>query len=80
MLTLDDAPVKGEEYQFYLLFDSIKLVSLDEAVKRRDRLLKHDKETWEKESSDIYLITARYDEIRIDGSYVYSDIDKVKVA
>ena len=79
MLSLYDDKVKGEEYFFYLIFDLIKVETLDIAIKRQERLLNHDFDFWDKEDKTIFLIVAKIDEVYKDGSYSYEDIKKEKV-
>ena len=68
--------VQGEEYFFYLVFDFIKVDTLDNAKRRQERLLKHDFNFWDKEDKDIFLIVSKIEEVFKDGSYVYTDIKK----
>lgn len=79
MLSLYDNKVKGEEYFFYLIFDFIKVDTLENAIRRQERLLKHDFYFWDKENKDIYHIISRVDEVYKDGSYVYEDIKKQRI-
>ena len=71
--------VQGEEYFFYLVFDFIKVDTLDNAKRRQERLLKHDFDFWDKEDKDIYRVVSKVKEVYSDGSYVYEDIEKIKV-
>ena len=79
MLSLYDDKVKGEKYFFYLIFDFIKVETLDIAIRRQERLLKHDFDFWDKEDKSIFFIVSRVDEVYKDGSYVYEDIKKVRI-
>ena len=79
MLSLYDDKVKGEEYFFYLIFDFIKVETLDIAMRRQERLLNHDFNFWDKEDKTIFLIVVKIDEVYKDGSYSYEDIKKEKV-
>ena len=79
MLSLYDDKVKGEEYFFYLIFDFIKVDTLDNAKRRQERLLNHDFNFWDKEDKDIYRVISKVEEVYSDGSYVYEDIKKTKV-
>ncbi len=79
MLSLYDDKVKGEEYFFYLVFDFIKVDTLENAKTRQERLLKHDFNFWDKEDKSIFFIVSRVDKVYKDGSYVYEDIKKVRI-
>ena len=71
--------VKGEEYFFYLVFNFIKVDTLDNAKRRQERLLNHDFDFWDKEDKSIFFIISRVDEVYSDGSYVYKDIKKQRI-
>ena len=79
MLSLYDDKIKGEEYSYYLIFDFIKVDTLDNAKRRQERLLKHDFNFWNKEDKSIFFIVSRVNEVYKDGSYVYEDIKKEKI-
>ena len=79
MLSLYDDKIKGEEYSYYLIFDFIKVDTLDNAKRRQERLLKHDFNFWDKEDKSIFFIVSRVNEVYKDGSYVYEDIKKKKI-
>jgi len=79
MLSLYDDKIKGEEYSYYLIFDFIKVDTLDNAKRRQERLLKHDFNFWDKEDKSIFFIVSRVNEVYKDGSYVYEDIKKEKI-
>lgn len=79
MLSLYDEKIKGKEYSYYLVFDFIKVDTLENAIRRQERLLNHDFDFWDNEDKNIYYIVARIDEVFKDGSYVYSDIKKEKI-
>ena len=79
MRGLYDDKVKGEEYYFYLIFDFIKVDSLENAQKKQERLMKCDFNFWDKEDKGIYLVVSKVEKIYSDGSYVYEDIEKIKV-
>ena len=79
MLSLYDEKIKGEEYSYYLVFDFIKVDTLENSKIKQERLLKHDFEFWDKEDKSIFLIVAKIDEVYKDGSYSYEDIKKEKI-
>ena len=79
MRGLYDDKVKGEEYFFYLIFDFIKIDTLNNAKRRQERLLNHDFDFWNKEDKDIYHIISKVEEVYSDGSYVYEDIKKQRI-
>ena len=79
MLSLYDDKIKGKEYFYYLLFDFIKVDTLENTKIRQERLLKHDFNFWNKEDKSIFLIVSRIDEIFKDGSYTYEDIKRIKI-
>ena len=79
MRGLYDDKVKGEEYFFYLVFDFIKVDTLINAKRRKERLLKHDFNFWDKENKSIYLVVSKVENIYSDGSYVYEDIKKQRI-
>ena len=79
MRGLYDDKVKGEEYYFYLIFDFIKVDTLENAQKKQERLMKYDFNFWDKEDKDIYRVISKVEKIYSDGSYVYEDIEKIKV-
>jgi len=79
MLSLYDDKIKGEEYFYYLIFDFIKVDTLDNAKRRQERLLKHDFNFWDKEDKSIFFIVSRVNEVYKDGSYVYEDIKKERI-
>ena len=54
MLSLYDEKIKGEEYSYYLVFDFIKVDTLENSKIRQERLLKHDFEFWDKEDKSIF--------------------------
>jgi len=76
MLSLYDNKIKGEEYCYYLVFDFIKVATFEEAIRRQQRLIKHDCSFWEKEDTDIYFIVSKVESVYKDGSYSYVDIKK----
>ena len=79
MRGLYDDKVKGEKYYFYLIFDFIKVDTLENAQKKQERLMNHDFNFWDKEDKGIYFVVSKVEEIYSDGSYVYEDIEKIKV-
>ena len=79
MRGLYDNKVKGEEYFFYLIFDFIKVDTLENAKTRQERLLNHNLDFWDKEDKSIFLIFSKIEEVYKDGSYVYEDISREKI-
>ena len=79
MRGLYDDKVKGEEYYFYLIFDFIKVDTLENAQKKQKRLMKHDFNFWDKEDKGIYFVVSKVEKIYSDGSYVYEDIKKERI-
>ena len=79
MLSLYDDKIKGKEYFFYLVFDFIKVDTLDNAKIKQEQLLKHDLNFWDKEDKSIFLVVSRIETIFKDGSYIYEDITKEKI-
>ena len=79
MRGLYDDKVKGEEYYFYLIFDFIKVDTLENAQKRQERLMKYDFNFWDKEDKGIYFVVSKVEKIYSDGSYVYEDIKKERI-
>jgi len=71
--SLFDEKIKGEEYFYYLIFDFIKVDTLENAHIKQERLLKHNFDFWDKEDKSIFLIVSKIEEVYKDGSYVYED-------
>jgi len=77
--SLFDEKIKGEEYFYYLIFDFIKVDTLENAHIKQERLLKHNFDFWDKEDKSIFLIVSKIEEVYKDGSYVYEDISREKI-
>ena len=80
MLSLYDDKIKGKKYSYYLVFDFIKVDTLDNAKRRQQRLLKHDFDFWDKEDESIFFIVSKVEKVYKDGSYIYEDIKKEKIS
>ncbi len=77
MLNLNDTPEEGKEFEFYLVLDYIKTATLEEAIQRRDNQMKLG--TLKDEDKEIFKVVAKYDVVKKDKSFIYSDISKIKV-
>lgn len=79
MLSLNDEIIENKELGFFLVYDFIKCDTLENAIIKQERLLKHDFNCWNNEDNSIYFIVSKIEKVNRDGSYICSDIKKSKV-